>query len=111
PDSGVGFQALESRRLLNWYFVTSTADSGPATLRDAIEKANADTPSVDTIYLQITGGTVASPRFIDLQTPLPPINDRTNLFVTQPYTPNSLGIRPAAGHEGQFDGLTINSYF
>jgi hypothetical protein len=110
-NAGSALQTLESRRLLTSYFVTSTGDSGPATLRDAIEQANADTPSVDYIYLQIIGGTVASPRFIDLQSPLPPINDRTSLYVVKPYTLNAVGIRPAAGHEGQFDGLTVNSFF
>lgn len=38
------------------YLVTSNADSGPGTLRDAIQQANSS-PGADTIYLTLTAGT------------------------------------------------------
>lgn len=36
-------ESLESRLLLSTYTVTSAADSGPGTLRDAIANSSADT--------------------------------------------------------------------
>src|SRR4051794_37008349 len=38
-------EALEERTLLSPYLVTTTADSGPGSLRDAIDQVNADTTS------------------------------------------------------------------
>ena len=44
----LGFEALESRRLLAVFTVNSGADSGPGSLREAIDMANA-LPGPDTI--------------------------------------------------------------
>jgi Right handed beta helix region len=50
--------------------VTSVADNGPGTLRQAILNANANTPALDTITFNIGG-----PTRIILATPLPQITD------------------------------------
>jgi hypothetical protein len=53
------------------YTVTSDADSGPGTLRDAITQANASAGVADAIEFNIGGGGV---RTINLLSPLPVIN-------------------------------------
>jgi hypothetical protein len=59
-------EVLEDRALLSAYVVTTTADCGPGSLRDAINQVNADTshalyaspsnPAVDEIDFNITAG-------------------------------------------------------
>src|SRR5215471_2335152 len=61
---GLRLEALEDRSLPSAYLVTTTADSGPGSLRDAITQVNADTnhtlytspsnSSVDEIDFNIT---------------------------------------------------------
>lgn len=67
------------------FIVTSTADNGPGTLREAIEDAAANgTAITDTIHFNITQ-TIFTQRFIDLLTPLQPLS--SNLIIdgtTQP---------------------------
>src|SRR5690242_12136408 len=62
-------EALETRRLLTTYMVSTTADSGAGSLRDAISRANVD-PTRDTIDFAIPGTGVQT---ISLRSPLPPI--------------------------------------
>jgi hypothetical protein len=50
----VGLERLEDRQLLSTFEVTSVDDSGPGTLRAAIEAANA-TPGLDQITFNIAG--------------------------------------------------------
>jgi hypothetical protein len=60
------------------YIVTSDADSGPGTLRDAITQANASTGVADTINFAITplGGL----KTINLLSPLPAITDAVEIL-------------------------------
>jgi hypothetical protein len=51
-------EALEGRNLLSAYLVTTTADSGPGSLRDAINQANADSQALSTIDFSIPGSGV-----------------------------------------------------
>ena len=67
-------EALESRRLLASFLVTTVADAGPGSLRDAITQANA-TPAPDTVSFALGG---IAPHTIVLNSPLPTI--------TQPLT-------------------------
>jgi hypothetical protein len=63
-------EALEDRTLLSAYVVTTTADNGPGSLRDAINQVNADTshalyaspsnPNVDEIDFNITADSNAA---------------------------------------------------
>jgi hypothetical protein len=63
PRTSLTLEALEERMVLSAYLVTTTADSGPGSLRDGITQVNADTshalyassnPSVDEIDFAIT---------------------------------------------------------
>ncbi|MEZ6043004.1 MAG: hypothetical protein R3C20_21080 [Planctomycetaceae bacterium] len=65
-------QSLEDRTLLAVFTVTTTADSGPGSLRDAITQANVDT-AADTIEFNIPG---AGPHTIQPLTPLPAFASR-----------------------------------
>jgi hypothetical protein len=46
PRAWPHVQALEDRMLLSAYLVTTTADTGPGSLRDAITQVNADTSHI-----------------------------------------------------------------
>jgi hypothetical protein len=88
-------EALEQRALPSAYVVSTTADSGPGSLRDAINQTNADTsyvlyaspgnPSVDEIDFNITaasdtgGGYNATTGVATItpQAPLPSVNNAT----------------------------------
>src|SRR5262249_38208068 len=110
PRTSLILEALEERMVLSAYLVTTTADSGPGSLRDAITQVNADTnhalyaspsnPSVDEIDFAITGASDTGGGFnattgvatITPQTQLPAI---TNAAVLDGYTqpgasPNTL---------------------
>jgi hypothetical protein len=94
-------EALEDRTLLSAYVVTTTADSGAGSLRDAINRINADTshamyaspgnPNVDEIDFNITAASDTGGGFnattgiatIQPQTALPQI---TNAVVINGYT-------------------------
>ncbi|HEY1599440.1 MAG TPA: right-handed parallel beta-helix repeat-containing protein, partial [Pirellulales bacterium] len=67
----LGLEPLEERRLLTVFSVTSTADSGTGTLRDAIVQANSN-PGPDTISFNIPGSGVHT---ITPLTQLPAITD------------------------------------
>jgi hypothetical protein len=105
-------EALEDRTLLSPYLVTTTADSGPGSLRDAITQINADTshtlypspgnPSVDEIDFAVTAASDTGGGFnagtgvatIAPQTYLPQIT--TAVFIngyTEPgASPNTLSV-------------------
>jgi hypothetical protein len=133
-------EALEDRTLLSAYVVTTTADSGPGSLRDAITQVNADTnhtlyaspsnPNVDEIDFNITaasdaagGGTgynaTTGVATIKPQTAVPTI---TNSVIIDGYTqsgasPNtllgvgSLGVAPGqASQDGDNAVLKIDLY-
>lgn len=72
-------EGLESRQLLSAFHVTSEADSGPGSLRDAILAANA-TPGADTIdfdFATLGGGVLIQP-----ESPLPAIADPLTIDAT-----------------------------
>ena len=48
-------EAMEARTLLSTFLVTSTGDSGPGSLRQAILDSNADTAGANTIDFAIPG--------------------------------------------------------
>ncbi len=69
---GTYFSRLE--KISNTYTVVSTADSGPDTLRAAIEKAN-KSPGVDKIIFDSSVELFHTPQVIYLASPLPDITD------------------------------------
>lgn len=88
------------------FMVTTTADSGAGSLRQAIADANAN-PGTDNVFFAIPGG---GPHVISLSTPLPAlaqpvIVDATTQsgFVNSPL----VQVRPAV--PGQFDGFFIGA--
>src|SRR5271166_5100701 len=66
------FEAIERRLLLTTFVVTSTADSGPGTLRQAILDVDADSTPGDTIDFSIGSGGV------QIISPLSALPDITN---------------------------------
>jgi hypothetical protein len=69
-------ETLEERRLLATWMVTSTDDNGTNTLRWAIDSANMDSDSAETIVFQIGSGA----QTITLNSDLPPI-DHANTMI------------------------------
>ena len=63
-------ESLEARRLMAVFTVTNTGDSGPGSLRAAIEQSN-NTPGLDTIAFNIA----ASDKTIRVASGLPSIYD------------------------------------
>ncbi len=92
-----GFFLLQAQVRADIYSVTSTADSGPGSLRQAILDANAHpNPSasdLDRIHFAIPG--------TDVQTifPGPPLPDVTDPVVVDGFTQN--GARPNSNPVGQ----------
>lgn len=121
---------LEDRVLPSAYVVTTTADSGPGSLRDAITQVNADTshvlyaspsnPNVDEIDFNITsasdtgGGFNAKPltgaSIITLHSPLPAITNATLLdATTEPGYGQYPIIELDGTSAGSGDGLTLQA--
>ncbi len=127
-------ESLEQRRLLATLVVTSIADSGVGSLRQAIIDSNASIGIVDSIEFNIAG---PGPHTIAPATPLPAIVDRViingftqadtienNNSVGQAINavlqielagdlagPNANGLRLAAGSQGsEIRGLAINRF-
>ncbi|HEY1598691.1 MAG TPA: right-handed parallel beta-helix repeat-containing protein, partial [Pirellulales bacterium] len=112
-------EPLEERRLLTVFSVTSTADSGAGSLRDAITQANAN-PGTDTIDFAIAGSGVQT---ITPLTQLPAITDPLTINGdSQPgYTGtplieidgskagNANGLQIVVG-DNTIDGLDIHSF-
>lgn len=86
-----GGDQLESRVLLSAVTVSTGADSGPGSLRDAIEQANTD-PSVDKIVIQDSVGEIE-------------IESTIEYTGSQSLNINGNGatIAPVAGQEQQFN--------
>ncbi len=118
-------EPLESRQLLATFAVTSTADSGPGSLRDAISQANGS-GGPDEITFNITGGGIQT---INLLTELPEIIDEVEIDgTTQPgFDPTTFvpqivlngesagsfadGLRLASSADGSvIRGLAINRF-
>ncbi len=100
-------ELLERRRLLSTYMVTSSLDSGPNTLRWAIEQVNGDR-APDVIRFNIGMGGVAT---ISLQTPLPAI---TNSVVLDGSSQPGSSTGPKVVINGQglpagSDGLVVSA--
>ncbi len=87
PRAALRLEALENRLLPSTFTVTTTADSGPGSLRDAIAQVNADTSntttSPDVIEFIVTSGL-----------------DATGVATIRPLTPLDPVARP----------VTINGY-
>src|SRR5208282_1928654 len=88
---------LEDRTLPSAYVVTTTADSGPGTLRDAINQINADTthtlypspssPSMDEIDFNITMASDTGGGF-NAGTGVATITPQSRLTITNPVILN-----------------------
>ena len=79
------------------FVVTNTNDSGPGSLRQAIEDANADTnPGVDHITFEIPASTAGN-----LNVPVPGFDP-----ITQTWTINLASPLPAITHPVSIDGYT-----
>ncbi|MEO6437257.1 MAG: right-handed parallel beta-helix repeat-containing protein, partial [Tepidisphaeraceae bacterium] len=96
-------EALEDRRLLSTYTVTSTADAGAGSLRQAILDANAHS-GADTIAFAIGSGA----RTITPTKALPGLGDGTTLdATTQPGYAGKPLITLSGVAAGAVDGLKI----
>ena len=103
----LSLELLEDRTLLSAYIVTTTADAGPGSLRDAITQINADTSH--TMYASPTDPTKDEIDF-DIPTSDPGYNSATASFTIQP----SAGIPdPTYGFTGLpliTNSVIINGY-
>ncbi len=101
PGKKLFLEPLEERTVLSPYIVTTTADSGPGSLRDAITQVNADTnhtlyasatnPSVDEIDFAVTaasdtGGGYNATTGVATIAPLTALPTITNSVVINGYT-------------------------
>ena len=87
------------------FVVTTTADSGPGSLRQAILDSNAATGATNTIDFDIPGRGVQP---IDLASPLPPITSPVSIDGTsQPGYAGTPLITLVAQNASTFAGLTI----
>ncbi len=120
-SAALALERLEDRTVPSAYWVTTTADGGPGSLRDAIYQVNADTshtlypspsnPSMDEIDFRITadsdtGGGYNAVTKVATITPLAGLPDITNAVLINGYTqpeaktndlsgPGQLGVAPA----------------
>ena len=103
-------EALEGRRLLAAFTVTSTADTGPGSLREALALSNAS-PGLDTIQFEIPGSGVHT---IQPASAMPVINDALVIDgYSQPgSSPNTNppGTTPNAVQTIQLDGSLLVAY-
>ena len=83
------FEAMESRLLLATFVVTSTADSGPGTLRQAILDVDADSTPGDTIDFSIGSGG------LQIISPLSALPEITNSGAHRRHLPAGLYGPPA----------------
>ena len=104
-------ETLEARRLLTTFVITTTADAGAGSLRDAIIQANSN-PGLDTIDFHIAGSGI---RTIELASPLPVITSAVTIdgSTNDPnYAPGNAPLVQIDGlHAGSAaNGLTIGDY-
>src|SRR4051794_26765738 len=88
-------EALERRLFL--YSITSAADAGPGTLRQAILDANA-TPGLDVIAVRLPTNALQR---IAVVSPLPDVTDAISFDVGFTLAPTAAGV--------DFDGLVLAS--
>ncbi|MEM7476323.1 MAG: NosD domain-containing protein [Planctomycetota bacterium] len=88
------FETLESRRLLATYFVSSSGDSGPGSLRQAILDANANA-GFDSIHFSLPDGDLR----IEPQTAFPRIDDD---LIIDARTQPGFGEEPIVQISGEF---------
>src|SRR5262249_43906113 len=98
-------EALEDRCLLSVFGVTTVADAGPGSLRQAILDSNA-TPGTDTIAFNIGGGGM---QVIQPTSALPPTSDPVVIDgTTQPgFTGSPLIVLNGNAAGADVSGLTI----
>ena len=101
----IGIEVLEPRQLLAAITVTSTADGGPGTLRQAILDSNASVGVKDTIRFNIGGGGLQT---IAPLTALPALTDPVTINGTTQRgfngTPLIKLVGPAASESDSLDG-------
>jgi hypothetical protein len=99
------FELVEDRTLLSTFLVTTTADSGPGSLRQAILDSNKATGGTNTIVFKIPGHGVQA---IAPTSPLPAIAKPVLIdgFSQPSYTSTPL-IELSGSQAGTADGLTI----
>lgn len=101
-------ERLEDRRMLATFMVTTNADSGPGSLRQAILDSN-DNTGPDRIEFQISGSS-ALDRTIEPITPLPNITEATDVdATTQPGYAGSpqVVLDGSLLPDGNANGLTL----
>jgi hypothetical protein len=95
-------EALEDRNLLSTFTVVNTNDSGAGSLRDAINRVNADTsPGIDTIKFAIGSGV----QTIALQSALPAI---THSVIIDGTTQRGFAGTPLIELDGAGAGSSAN---
>jgi photosystem II stability/assembly factor-like uncharacterized protein len=103
-------ESLEGRQLLSTFTVTSTADSGAGTLRQAILNADAH-PGADTIQFQFKVALPGAVQTIHLKSPLPVIGDAVTIDGTIPDPQLLFATKPGVeldGSKAGGDGLVIS---
>src|SRR5581483_4256672 len=87
-------EPLESRIAPAVFFVSTLADSGTGSLRDAINQANGHASSGDTIVFDhvVGGKNVPLTGTIKLLTPLPQITDGVTIIGSVPGSPKGITI-------------------
>jgi hypothetical protein len=99
------FDLVEDRTLLSTFMVTSTADSGPGSLRQAILDSNAATAQANTIDFAIPGSGVQT---LAPASPLPPITRAVLVDgESQPGYAGTPLVQIDGSQAGGGDGLTI----
>src|SRR5271165_5845013 len=98
-------EAMEDRTLLSTFVVTSTGDTGPGSLRQAILASNATASGANTIDFNIPGGGVQT---IAPLSALPAITQAVLVDgFSQPGYSSTPLIELSGGQAGGGDGLTI----
>jgi hypothetical protein len=110
PHVPRGAESLEPRRLLSTFQVTTTADTGAGSFRQAILDANALT-GPDEIRFDLGGGV----KVIPVRTKLPDVTDALTIDGTPPAGADGprwveiQGPGPSPSPANNFDGLTLRA--
>jgi hypothetical protein len=97
---------LESRDTPTFIVVQNTADSGPNTLRDAINQANAS-PGFDEIDIDVIGTVQFDSPLPDLTTAMKIEGPGANQLTVRPSSYGSRVFTVRAGADVELDGMTI----
>ena len=95
---------LETRQLLTPYVVNSTADTGPATLRRAINNSNGDTAQANVITFNL--GTTSA-QTISVLSALPTITPAVTIHGPTDSNGNPLVVLNGAGGGATTSGLAV----